>query len=80
MKQLSSKYTYNESNTLSQNVAEYTRSLNISKKQIAHLKNLTKEQTSSKLWLEQRWGRVTASNFNRICSRMDKLTEKNGYI
>ena len=49
VKQLSNKYTYNESNTLLQNVVEFTRSLNVSKNQIEHLKNLTKEQASSKL-------------------------------
>ena len=68
--QLSNKYTYNKSNALLQNVVEFTRSLNVSKNQTEHLKKLTKEQTSSKLWLEQCWGRMTASNFHRICSRM----------
>ena len=76
VKQLSNKYTYNESNTLLQNVVEFTRSLNISKNQIEHLKNLTEEQASSKLWLEQRWVRMIASDFHRICSRMNTLTKK----
>ena len=49
VKQWSNKYTYNETNTLLQNVVEFTRSLNVSKNQIEHLKNLTKEQASSKL-------------------------------
>ena len=75
VKQLSNKYTYNESNTLLQNVVEFTRSLNVSKNQIKHLKNLTKEQASSKLWLEQRWGRMNASDFHRICSRKNTLTK-----
>ena len=52
-------------------MVEFTRSLNVSKNQTEHLKNLTKEQTSSELWLEQCWGRMTASNFHRICSRMN---------
>ena len=65
VKQLSNKYTYNESNTLLQNVVEFTRSLNVSKNQIEHLKNLTKEQASSKVWLEQRWGRMTDSKFSQ---------------
>ena len=46
------------------------------KNQIEHLKNLAKGQASSKLWLEQRWGRMTASNFLRICSRMNTLPKK----
>ena len=76
VKQLRNKYTYNESNILLQNVVEFTRSLNVSKNQIEHLTNLTKEQASSELWLEQRWDRMTASNFHRICSRMNTLTKK----
>ena len=76
VKELSNKYAYNESNTLLENVVEFTRSLNVSKNQIEHLKNLTKEQASPELWLEQRWGRMTASNFHRICSRMNTLTKK----
>ena len=58
VKQLSNKYTYNESNTLLQNVVEFTRSLNVSKSQTEHLKNLTKEQVASpELWLEGGGGR-----------------------
>ena len=76
VKQLSDKYTYNESNTLLQNVVEFTRSLNASKNQIEHLKNLTKEQASSELWFEQRWSRMTASDFHRIYSRMNTRTKK----
>ena len=61
VKQLCNKYTYNESNTLVQNVVfEFTRSPNVSKNQIEHLKPLTKEQASSKLWLKQCWDRMTA--------------------
>ena len=56
-------------------MVEFTRLLNVSKNQIEHLKNLTKEQASSEIWLEQRWVRMTASNFHRICSRMNKLTK-----
>ena len=76
VKQLSNTYTYNESNTLLQNVVEFTRSLNVSKNQTEHLKNLTKEQESLELWFEQRWGRMAASNFHRICSRMNTRTKK----
>ena len=57
-------------------MVDFVRSLNVSKNQIEHLKNLTKKQASSKLWLEQRWGRMTASDFHRICSRMNALTKK----
>ena len=49
VKQLSNKYTYNELNPLLQNVVEFTKSLNVLKNQIEHLKNLTKEQASSKV-------------------------------
>ena len=76
LKQMSNNYTYNESNTLQQNVVEFTRSLNVSKNQTEHLKNLTKKQASSQLWLQQRWERMTASNFHRICPRMNILTKK----
>ena len=43
VKQLSDKCTFNYSNTLLQNAVEFTRSLIVSKNQIEHLKNLTKE-------------------------------------
>ena len=49
VKQLSNKYIHNESDTLQQNVVEFTRSLNVSKNQIEHLKNLAQEQAFSKL-------------------------------
>ena len=77
MKHLSNKNAYNDSNTLQQNLVEFTRSLNLLKNRTEHLKNLTKKQTSSKLWLEQRWGRITASDFHRICSSMITITKKN---
>ena len=76
VQQLSNKYTYSESNTLLQNVIEFTRSLNVLKNHIEHLKNLTKEQASSKHWLKQCSSRMTASNFHRIYSRMNTLTKK----
>ena len=76
VKQLSNKYAYNESNIVLQNAVEFTKSLNVLKNQTEHLKNLTKEQASSKLWLQQRWGRMITSNFHRICSRMNTLTKK----
>ena len=41
VKQLSNEFTYNESNTLQQNVVEFSISLNASKNQIEHQKNLT---------------------------------------
>ena len=43
VKQLSDKCTFDYSNTLLQNAVEFTRSLIVSKNQIEHLKNLTKE-------------------------------------
>ena len=48
----------------------------VSKNQLEQRKHLAKEEPSSKLWLEQRWSRMTASNFHRICSRMNTLTKK----
>ena len=57
-------------------MVELNRSLIVSKNQIDHLKNLTKEQASSKHWLEQSWGRMTALDFHRICSRMNTRTKK----
>ena len=77
MKHLSNKNAYNDSNTLQQNLVEFTRSLNLLKNRTEHLKNLTKKQASSKLWLEQRWGRITASDLHRICSSMITITKKN---
>ena len=49
VKQLSNKYTYIESNTLLQNVVEFTRSLNVSKK---HLRNFSWSNVEVK-WLPQ---------------------------
>ena len=49
VKKLRNKCTFNESNTRLQNAIEFTRSVTVSKNQIEHLKNLTKEQASSKL-------------------------------
>ena len=37
VRQLSNKFTHNESNTPQQNVVKFTRSLNVSKNQIEHL-------------------------------------------
>ena len=53
VKRLSNKFTYYESNTLQQNLVWFTRSLNVSKNQTDHLENITKEQASSKLWMEE---------------------------
>ena len=42
LKQLSNKFTYNESNTRQQNVVEFTRPLNVLKNQIEHPKKFNK--------------------------------------
>ena len=59
--------------TTHQNYDSFMETLQVSDDQVQNLKDATKEQAQSELWKEHRKGRLTASNFKRICSRVDTL-------
>ncbi|CAH1100602.1 unnamed protein product [Psylliodes chrysocephalus] len=46
---------------------EFLNMLNKTQEEIDTIEDLTKEQTSSILWLEERQKNITASNFGKIC-------------
>ena len=52
---------------------EFTNSLNYSQSDISTIEELTKNQSNSDLWYQQRKYRLTASKFGRICKRMETL-------
>jgi hypothetical protein len=57
--------------TKHQNYDSFMETLQVSDDQVQNLKDATKEQAQSELWKEHRKGRLTASNFKRICRRVD---------
>ena len=56
-----------------ENIINFTNSLNLSDFQIKFIEKATRLQSSSDAWFKQREGRITASNFHRVYTRMETL-------
>jgi len=67
--QAKQSYIYNENITQVENINNFVQTLTVTDKQIQHLKNASAEQSESTVWIDQRKGRITASNFNRVFTK-----------
>ena len=54
------------------NIDEFLKVINLSKEQINYVYNVTKTQSKSEIWINQRKGRITASNFKNVYSKANK--------
>ena len=62
-----------ETCTQDENMIKFRNSLNLSDFQIKLIEEATRSQSSSDEWFKQREGRITASNFHRVYTRMETL-------
>ena len=62
-----------ETYTQDENIVKFINSLNLSDFQIKLIEEATRSQSSSDEWFKQREGRITASNFHRVYTRMETL-------
>ena len=66
-------YSYDENISLKQNVELFTNSLDISESDIENIKNATSDQNINTLWGHHREGRITASCFQKVYTRVNTL-------
>ena len=66
-------FQIDETCTQDENIIKFTNSLNLSDFQIKLIEEATRSQSSSDEWFKQREGRITASNFHRVYTRMKTL-------
>ena len=64
---------FNAENCANENFIEY---LKITKEEIFTVYNATIEQSNCKEWMDQRKGRVTASIFKKVFTRMETMRKK----
>ena len=69
-------FQIDETCTQDENIIKFTNSLNLSDVQINLIEEVTRSQSSSDEWFQQREGRITASNFHRVYTRIETLKEK----
>ena len=55
------------------NMKNFTNDLKLSKNQIQNIYTATKEQSDSQIWFDQRKGRITASKFHQVYTRVNTL-------
>ncbi|XP_057305548.1 uncharacterized protein LOC130643085 [Hydractinia symbiolongicarpus] len=73
IKQIAKKFKIDHNKTSEENVQIFTKSINIENTQIKAIEINTRTQSQSTEWYNQREGRLTASNFKKICSRVKTL-------
>ena len=78
IKELASTFQIDENCSQEENIKKFTNSLHLSEAQIADIEEATREQSSSNDWFTQREGRITASNFHKIFTRIETLKKKPG--
>ena len=68
-------FQIDETCTQDENI-KLTNSLNLSDFEINLIEEVTRSQSSSDEWFQQREGRITASNFHRVYTRIETLKKK----
>ena len=66
-------FTYDNNKTMEINVQQFTTNLKLTEKQIVDVYEKTKQQSNSDDWFEQRRGRITASKFHQVFTRVNTL-------
>ena len=70
------KFIYNKNKTMPDNISDYIDMISPSSTQIKNLQVATSKQAQTEEWNEHRVGRITASNFYRVCTRVETLKLK----
>ena len=61
--------------TNKENIGLFTKSIAVTKEEIEKIKVITKQQSESDIWFDQRKGRITASKFHQVFTRMNTLSK-----
>ena len=67
---------YDEDSSLESNVCKFTMTLEISEDVVTSIHNNTTEQANSKLWHELRKGRITASKYHNVYTKINSFNNK----
>ncbi len=70
----SDEYVYDEDSSLESNVSKFTMTLEISEDVVSSIYINTKEQANSKLWHELRKGRMTASKYHNVYTKINSFS------
>ena len=68
-------HVYDKDSSLESNVNKFTTTLEISEEVVNSIHNHTKEQANSKLWHELRKGRITASKYHNVYTKMNSVNK-----
>ena len=71
----STAYVYDKDSSLESNVNKFTVTLEISEEVVNSIYNNTKEQANSKLWHELRKGRITASKYHNVYTKINSVNK-----
>ena len=67
------KIHINEKLSQEENVNVFTSTIKLNKEEIKSVDKMTMKQADSNQWFVQRFGRITASNLHKICTRIETL-------
>lgn len=73
---ISETFQYDQNKTLEENIDIFKQKITVSDKQIKDLAIVSSKQSETPIWQQQRKGRITASNFYRVCTKMETLDKK----
>ena len=76
IKQTKMSFTYDSAKNLQQNVNNFIEKMSVTDEQIKKLMLETTSQVETNSWYEHRMGRITASNFYQVCTRVETLRKK----
>lgn len=70
-------FIWNNALSTKENIELFTKKLNLTEVEIKNIYNATKSQSDSSTWFTQRIGRLTASKFHRIYTRVNTIKKPN---
>lgn len=71
--ELAKEYSWNNKITVKENIDLFTKTLKLTNEQINLIYTITKKQSESNIWFNQRKGRITASKFHQVYTRVNSL-------
>ena len=69
-------FIWDEDLTSKENIDLFTKSIVVTKNEIEKIKVITKQQSESDIWFDQRKVQITASKFHQVYTRMNTLSKK----
>ena len=75
VKEKAQKFEINNNLSQSENISNFTNTLTLNELEIKNIEQETKDQSKSNDWFIQRAGRITASKFSKIYTKMETLKQ-----